>query len=117
MPLQNGNWLAVAVVAFLGGIVSNLVRPERTGIIGFFVSGLIAAFCGFIAANTSQLEPDLQVGLAAVVGVMADRLLTFALIEFWNRKTTTVNNQYIGGEQNSGQQGTGNKQGQLNERE
>lgn len=88
----HSSWMLIMVVAFIGGIVANIVRPTRRGVIGFAASGLVSVFCGTVAAVCSKLDIEQQILVAAIVGVMSDKLLTWGLNFEFTQKV--INNNF-----------------------
>jgi uncharacterized membrane protein YeaQ/YmgE (transglycosylase-associated protein family) len=85
-------WLVVALFAFLGGVVANICRPTRRGLIGFIASGVIGIFCGTTVALSSNLEAEQQIALAAFVAVFSDKILTWSLnLDFLDKQKNTWN--------------------------
>lgn len=92
----------IMVVAFMGGIVSNIVKPKRRGLIGFAAAGIISVFCGGVTGLCSSafgITTEGQIFIAAIIGISSDRVLTLWLCQ--DEKTT---NNYI-------QHNSGNSQG------
>lgn len=78
----NNDHLFIGIVAFVGGVVSNIVHPKRRGAVGMMGAAIVGAFAGFTAAMVSvQLGWDFsrQFIVAAIAGVFGDRTLTYAL--------------------------------------
>ena len=91
---HNDNWIFIGIVAFIAGIVSNIVKPKRRGLLGFAAAGIIGIFCGGIAGVCSVsfgITVEGQIFIAAIVGISSDRLLTFLLCD------RITNNQYNSG--------------------
>lgn len=67
------------IVAFMGGIVSNIYKKKRRGVIGFFCAGVVSVFCGGVAGMCSSglgTSTQGQVFIAAIIGVASDLILT-----------------------------------------
>lgn len=93
----NIDWLIIGIIAFLGGIVSNLVVPARRGVLGFAAAGLVSIFTGFVAgvcANDWGASLSVQVLTAAVFGVLGNQILTYVLTCFHERNRETIINNY-----------------------
>lgn len=93
--MHKDSWLVITIVAFVGGIVANIVRPSRRGIVGFASAGLVAAFAGFTAGmlfGVFGYVTEVQIVVAAVVGILGDRIITWLLhTKFFGDKTIIVN--------------------------
>lgn len=79
---DQNNWLIIMIVAFMGGIVSNIVKPKRRGLVGFVAAGIISVFCGGVSgicASSFGMGNEGQIFIAAIVGISADRILTMYL--------------------------------------
>lgn len=103
LPEKEGpEWLMIAVFAFLGGIVSNIVVPSRRGAWGFLGAAIIGVFCGCAAGMAAQsfgADTGWQVIISASSGVLGDRILTAVfMMTHPNRFNVTIH----GGQNNVG---------------
>lgn len=110
---EQRSWLTIGIVAFFAGIIANICRPTRRGIIGFAASGIISVFCGSIAALCSNYNVEQQVVVAAVVGVFSDRVLTTMLNFTLISQVTNIHVKQFGGQSSIGE----NTGVNLNERD
>jgi len=106
--MKNDNtWIVICIVAFIGGIVSNIIVPKRRGLLGFAAAGVVSIFCGGVAGICSSvfgIQTEGQIFVAAIIGVMSDRILTIAMTD---RITNVQNNSG----NSTGVQGTNNNVG------
>lgn len=82
MVNKTEDWLFVGIMAFVGGVVTNIIVPVRRGLWGFFQAAIIGVFCGFVAALlASEMGASVNVQriVAGCVGVLGDRLLSWVL--------------------------------------
>jgi hypothetical protein len=100
---EQRSWLTIGVVAFFAGIVANICRPTRRGVVGFAAAGLISVFCGSIAALCSNYTGEQQVVIAAVVGVFSDRVLTGLLNFRFMSQVTNIHVNQSGGQSSIGE--------------
>lgn len=87
------DWLVIAVIAFVGGLVANIVVPQRRGVWGFFGAATIGTFCGGVAgimAISVEAHPVWQCFVASVAGVLGDRVLS-GILQFKLSGNTTNN--------------------------
>ena len=77
--MSDSTWVVIALIAFLAGIVANIVRPTRRGVLGFVASGTVSVFCGTVAAISTELDLSNRVVIAAVVGILSDKILDWVL--------------------------------------
>lgn len=102
------DWLLIAIIAFLGGVVANIVAPTRRGVLGFVSAAVVGIFCGGVAglaANSYGASPGAQYLLSAFCGVMGDRLLSALLERFKNTPSSPTHVSVHGGINNIGQTG------------
>lgn len=93
MAGKPGDWLTLGLLGFLGGIVANIIVPVRRGALGFVGAACIGVFCGGVSGMASAewgAGLGWQYVIAAVVGVLGDRILS-AILSFRLQHTTNVN--------------------------
>jgi len=105
-PLSD--WFVIGVIAFLGGVVANVIVPARRGTLGFAGAALIGVFCGGVAgisANAFGVGQGWEYLIAGIAAVLGDRTLSGALVARDNR-VTNVHTQVHGDlQQNINQEG------------
>jgi MFS family permease len=101
------DWAIITVIAFLGGVVANIIVPYRRGVWGFVGAALVGIFCGGVTGICAQAfgaSEGWQWIFAAAAGVFGDRGLSAVLITRSQREEKTViNNTISGGLNNIGQ--------------
>lgn len=112
MPADPHNhWPTIGIIAFLGGIVSNIIMPKRRGAMGFISAAIVGIFSGGVAgvaANYFELHLGMQVLITAAFAVMGDRILTAILITR-QEKLQNITNVTIEGGNNQNQFGDGDQ--------
>lgn len=82
MAGKTEDWLVIGVIGFLGGLVANIVVPVRRGALGFASAAIVGVFCGGVSgiiAHAYDAPYGVQYGVAAMVGVLGDRILSFVM--------------------------------------
>lgn len=110
--VKSADWLIVGAIAFLGGVVSNIVYPSRRGPLGF-VSAAVVGFFGGSVVGWSGSEYGLSLGsliiITAISSVVADRVFysVFAWLNTRAQPNTVHYNTTVYGsqQQNIGQRG------------
>lgn len=83
MAGRTEDWLVIGVIGFLGGLVANIVVPIRRGALGFLSAAIVGVFCGGVSgiiAHAYDAPYGIQYGVAALVGVMGDRILSSIMV-------------------------------------
>lgn len=99
MP-DKSNWLDLGIIAFLGGIVANIIVPSRRGLGGFMSAAIIGIFCGGVAgiiAAAFEVHYGVQCFITAAAGVSGDQMLQFVLTV--KQRSTVINNTIYGSQQ------------------
>lgn len=90
--MQRGTeWVVITVLAFMGGVVANIVAPSRRGMWGFAGAAIVGVFCGCAAglsAHAFGAHEGAQYLIASGAGVFGDRVLSGIL---QSRKEMNVN--------------------------
>ncbi len=110
------DYLVIGIIAFLGGVVANIVAPSRRGVAGFISAAIVGVFCGGVAgmaAHAYGASPGSTYLVCAACGVLGDRLLSALLERFSNRPA--VVNHFNGDNANvaQGQNVNQNHRGQI----
>lgn len=82
MAGKTEDWLVIGVIGFLGGVVANIVVPVRRGAIGFLGAAIVGVFTGGVSgiiAHAYEAPYGVQYGVAAAVGVLGDRILSWIM--------------------------------------
>lgn len=93
MDTKASDWLIITVIAFMGGLVNNIIDPTRRGMLGFGVAAFVGLFCGGVAgisAHAFGAPAGLQYILSAAAAVFGDRALSGGLV-MWRQRNITIN--------------------------
>lgn len=99
MERNTTDWIILGLIAFTAGIVSNIIVPDRRGILGFLAAAIVGVFTGGVAgisANAYDIHPGAQYLISATAGFFGYKLLRWAM-KWGAGAVTTVN---ISGGQN-----------------
>lgn len=72
------DWVVIGVIAFVGGLVRNIIVPSRRGIFGYAGAALIGVFCGCtlgFSAHAAEWPRYAQWLLTGAVAFLGDQLL------------------------------------------
>lgn len=101
-------WFIIGTIAFIGGVVANVIVPSRRGTLGFAGAALIGVFCGGVSgicANSFGAAPGLTYLIAAISAVLGDRVLS-GVLAVRQMRTVHVHTQVNGSnQQNISQEG------------
>lgn len=82
MEHKTSDWLTLGLIAFIAGIVSNIIIPDRRGVLGFLSAAVVGVFCGGVAGITAsayEIHPGAQYMISAAMGLFGYKALKWIM--------------------------------------